>query len=796
MTFEQAVELARKNDETGFRFLYESTYRDKYYIALKYMKNEDDALDVLQDAYMKAFTNLSMLYDAGRFPAWLGMIVANTAKNVLVKKKPFLFSEMDMENEDGDSFEYRIEDENFENQPELAYTKEETRELVMQLISSLSEEQRLCILMFHIEGMSIREIATALDCSENTVKSRLNYGRKNLKIKAEELQRKGYKLYGFAPLPILLCLLRVEGAAFLPGAGISELLSYHGFVRYATSVGAALGLSAGEVVAGTGAAGGISGAVGAASFENTPTISGIVSKISEGDSGASEGISGGTFGAGASGTSGGTFGATASGAAGGTSGAAASGATGGIFATVGAKIAVGVIIAALAVTGGATAYYIATKDKDADTEQTVTEETQVAADDTETTEVTTEIVTEEQTEEVTEEEINAEEYAKLYLDVLEAYEDRIRDYNQYRYELSDDYGTQNNYVDSAPVAITDITGDGIPELIFIYLDESSSEYNSLYSLVIYTVKNDQTELIYEEESWDFMYSSGSYYALFKRENDDRLYARYFVGGEGGDEYYYRFDVADDGTLEKVELLEYSYYYNGDYTELIKTYTGDGREIDETTYNGRVENLLSDISELLIYNHSVNDYYEYVYDAEQKYMTYDEAVAYLRQLVGEDEIAEADEPEWMLSYTEVVNDTLSWLTDTQGVDAYTLSEYENFEYVLYDINKDGTPELIIRGYDKEFHQTYQYFFCTYNKTDGAYMFDNLENNFRDILLIYSDQLAWFRYYANKPDIEIYNIVMTGDKIETEAIYDGDWDNAPETEDVEFCPIGDTSGLYEY
>lgn len=232
MTYEQAVELAKRKEEAGYQFLYESTYREKYYIALKYMKNEEDALDILQDAYMKAFDKLDTLYEAEKFPAWLGMIVANTAKNALAKKKPILFSEMNIENEDEDAFDYQTEDENIENQPELSYTREETRELVRQLIGALSEEQRLCILMFHIEDMSIREIAEILDCSENTVKSRLNYGRKNLKTKAEELEKKGYKLYGIAPLMLLLYLLRVEGAAFQPEAGMEERLSYQKFMDY------------------------------------------------------------------------------------------------------------------------------------------------------------------------------------------------------------------------------------------------------------------------------------------------------------------------------------------------------------------------------------------------------------------------------------------------------------------------------------------------------------------------------------------------------------------------------------
>ena len=173
------------------------------------MKNKEAAEDVLQEAYMKAFSKLDKLSEPEAFEGWLGTIVANTAKNALVRKNPLLFTDVAVDNE-GEEFTYDVEDENPENQPEMAYTREETRELVHSLMDSLSEEQRMCILMFHIEGASISEIAEAMDCSENTVKSRLNYGRKNLKVKAEELQKKGYKLYSVAPVVLLVYLLRSD----------------------------------------------------------------------------------------------------------------------------------------------------------------------------------------------------------------------------------------------------------------------------------------------------------------------------------------------------------------------------------------------------------------------------------------------------------------------------------------------------------------------------------------------------------------------------------------------------------
>ena len=253
MDYKEAVALAKQGDERGYGFLYETTYKSKYYLALQYMKNEEAAQDVLQEAYIRAFTRLDMLTEPEAFPGWLGRIVANTAKNMLVKKNPMLFSQMETE-EEGENFEYRIEDDSIESQPELSYTRQETQELVREMIDSLSEEQRMCILLFHIEGASIREIAATLGCSENTVKSRLNYGRQNLKKKAEELQKKGYKLYSVAPLPLFLYLLRsqagyLDKAGSLAAGGKSVAQSVFGAVSRQSAAGSSQSAAASQAAA-------------------------------------------------------------------------------------------------------------------------------------------------------------------------------------------------------------------------------------------------------------------------------------------------------------------------------------------------------------------------------------------------------------------------------------------------------------------------------------------------------------------------------------------------------------------
>ena len=254
--YTEAVEQAKAGREEGFSYLYEMTYRNKLYIAMKYMKNEDEAMDVLHDSYVKAFERLSGLQDANSFPGWLSTIVANTARNALRDRHTVNFSDMQREDQDGETFEYSIADENMTAQPEMACTTKETQEMVQELIGSLSDEQRMCVLMFHIEGYSIKDIATVLGCSENTVKSRLNYGRKNIKAKAEELQKKGYKLYSYTPMALLTYLLMAERGGMLV-AGTFDKLAGVGSVVGAGLIhgGAAGALSAAGSAGATGAAG-------------------------------------------------------------------------------------------------------------------------------------------------------------------------------------------------------------------------------------------------------------------------------------------------------------------------------------------------------------------------------------------------------------------------------------------------------------------------------------------------------------------------------------------------------------
>ena len=252
------VKRAMQGDQESFRALYEDTYRDKFYIAYKYMKNEQDAADVLQDAYIKAWEGLHCLEAPEKFLPWLTAIVSHTAINALQKKKPLLFSQMPGAEDGADGFTYEEEDFRREYQPEHAYTDAETSELLNEMIGTLSDEQRMCVLMYYIEEQTVKEIAEEAGVSENTVKSRLFYGRQHLKDKADELEKKGYKLYGLLPVPFLAYLLSSEARAMEAQQVAQGAMSQH----TAAIMKAAAAAPKAAVAGGAGAAGGVSAATG------------------------------------------------------------------------------------------------------------------------------------------------------------------------------------------------------------------------------------------------------------------------------------------------------------------------------------------------------------------------------------------------------------------------------------------------------------------------------------------------------------------------------------------------------
>ena len=589
--YTQAVEQAKAGREEGFTFLYENTYRNKLYIAMKYMKNEQDAMDVLQDAYIKAFARLDSLQDANAFPGWMSIIVANTAINALQKKKAVLFSDLQNENDEGDVFEYNLEDENMSTQPEMACTMQETQDMVRELIDSLSDEQRICVLMFHLEGYSIKDIATVLNCSENTVKSRLNYGRKNIKAKAEELQKKGYKLYSYTPMCLLVYLLMAERGNMIVTHVFEQMAGIGGNVAAGIIHGGAMQM-AGNVTGGAAqAAGGVTqaGAAGSAvgAVEGGKAIAATVGKTA-------------------------------------------------FIKTVTGKIVIAV--ASVALVGGAVGAGFAYKysqDKKKDQNAT-TEAASEANDDTVTTEVTTktevttEVTTEEPTEVTTEAAIDESLYKAAYKEVLESYKTQIDNYFwQYEY----DYSTKTAKEEQTPIVFADVTGDGVPEMILVRSEQNEA---SIAQMDIYSFDGTKAKRIFgtdmeEYGGWDINAASGTSYYLFTTKKGT-LYAYSGIGDEGYTDQYIKFALDDSGMLQKATTWARKEGPNEDYSATVVSCTKNGSEISEDKYDTQVKKLQKNFDTLLMYNGQGKDKAKEVLGTlDDTAMTYDEAMEYLGKI---------------------------------------------------------------------------------------------------------------------------------------------------------------------
>ena len=96
----------------------------------------------------------------------------------LVRKRYFFFLDLTEFASDRIHLVFLSFDDRIENIPEIAIDQKETARLIDNILNSLSEEQRVPIALYYYEQMSIKEIAHLLNCSENTLKSRLAYGRK------------------------------------------------------------------------------------------------------------------------------------------------------------------------------------------------------------------------------------------------------------------------------------------------------------------------------------------------------------------------------------------------------------------------------------------------------------------------------------------------------------------------------------------------------------------------------------------------------------------------------------------
>ncbi|MBU7007308.1 RNA polymerase sigma factor [Phosphitispora fastidiosa] len=164
------VKMARAGDEQAYARLIEMKRENLYRIALAYVGNEADCQDMLQEAYLKAYLSLNKLKNPEFFFTWLTRILINLCCSQLKRRYKFVRL-------DGGQPAGSYVDPNFI----LAEAKAD----ITGMLDSLDEKYRQVLILKYLGEYTLVEISEILKCPLGTVKSRLNYGLRELREKAE-----------------------------------------------------------------------------------------------------------------------------------------------------------------------------------------------------------------------------------------------------------------------------------------------------------------------------------------------------------------------------------------------------------------------------------------------------------------------------------------------------------------------------------------------------------------------------------------------------------------------------------
>ena len=199
----KAIKQAQEGREEGFNKVYSSTYNFVYFRSKTIMKTDDEAWDLLQEVYIVAYKSISKLEKPDNLYAWLGGIVYNLGMKAYRKKKEVLLDE------ESDGIFDEIQSTDKDIQPEEYIEDKQTSNIVKELIDLLPPLQKAAVIAYYYDEMSVKEIASIFECSEGTIKSRLNYARQFLKHAVEEREnRDGIKLHSVT-IPTILIALRM-----------------------------------------------------------------------------------------------------------------------------------------------------------------------------------------------------------------------------------------------------------------------------------------------------------------------------------------------------------------------------------------------------------------------------------------------------------------------------------------------------------------------------------------------------------------------------------------------------------
>lgn len=181
MTREEESRIVQKvirGDVNAFEKLVLEYEKSVYNIALRMTGNSEDASDMTQEAFIKAYNSLQSFRGDSKFSVWLYRIATNVCLDFLRSRSRKPTVSLSVEDNEGEEVQLDVADES--QSPELLLDRQMTRESVRRGLETLSPEYRQILLLREIQGLSYDEISQALGLEVGTVKSRIFRARKKL----------------------------------------------------------------------------------------------------------------------------------------------------------------------------------------------------------------------------------------------------------------------------------------------------------------------------------------------------------------------------------------------------------------------------------------------------------------------------------------------------------------------------------------------------------------------------------------------------------------------------------------
>jgi RNA polymerase sigma-70 factor (ECF subfamily) len=166
MNLDDRVKLAIKGDEEAFEYLIDTFKENLYRTAYSYVKNEEDALDVLQETIYKAYISIEKLKEPKYFKTWITRILINNAFDLIKKEKRISV------------IEERVKKDISYNENQ----KLEERLDIINYVDKLEDKYKNVIILKYFQDLTILEISEVLQCPVGTIKTHLNTALKKLRV--------------------------------------------------------------------------------------------------------------------------------------------------------------------------------------------------------------------------------------------------------------------------------------------------------------------------------------------------------------------------------------------------------------------------------------------------------------------------------------------------------------------------------------------------------------------------------------------------------------------------------------